>query len=186
MKRIAAPMIGGLFTSFLMELLVYPAIYKLWRQREVEPMRKAVVGLRWAVAGMAIIVGAGLFAVPRLRQEPPSLFPAYESVRQALADQSLDRAKISALELQKQAVEAKRSDVASSAKALVTASSLDSARTAFAGVSEAMIAYRRAMKADRPAVAYCSMVKHSWLQSEGPISNPYVGREMATCGEFKN
>ncbi len=27
MKRIAAPMIGGLFTSFLMELLVYPAIY---------------------------------------------------------------------------------------------------------------------------------------------------------------
>ncbi|HEX7191545.1 MAG TPA: CusA/CzcA family heavy metal efflux RND transporter, partial [Thermoanaerobaculia bacterium] len=32
MKRIAAPMIGGLFTSFLMELLVYPAIYKLWRQ----------------------------------------------------------------------------------------------------------------------------------------------------------
>jgi copper/silver efflux system protein len=33
MKRIAAPMIGGLFTSFLMELLVYPAIYLLWRQR---------------------------------------------------------------------------------------------------------------------------------------------------------
>jgi len=35
MKRIAAPMIGGLFTSFLMELLVYPAIYLLWRQRGV-------------------------------------------------------------------------------------------------------------------------------------------------------
>src|SRR5215212_3057696 len=33
MKRIAAPMIGGLFTSFLMELLVYPAIYLLWRGR---------------------------------------------------------------------------------------------------------------------------------------------------------
>jgi copper/silver efflux system protein len=31
MKRIAAPMIGGLFTSFLMELLVYPAIYYLWK-----------------------------------------------------------------------------------------------------------------------------------------------------------
>lgn len=35
MKRIAAPMIGGLFTSFLMELLVYPAIYLLWKWREV-------------------------------------------------------------------------------------------------------------------------------------------------------
>jgi Cu(I)/Ag(I) efflux system membrane protein CusA/SilA len=35
MKRIAAPMVGGLFTSFLMELLVYPAIYFLWKKREL-------------------------------------------------------------------------------------------------------------------------------------------------------
>jgi Cu(I)/Ag(I) efflux system membrane protein CusA/SilA len=35
MKRIAAPMIGGLTTSFLLELLVYPAIYKLWKMREL-------------------------------------------------------------------------------------------------------------------------------------------------------
>jgi Cu(I)/Ag(I) efflux system membrane protein CusA/SilA len=31
MKRIAAPMIGGIFTSFLLELVVYPAIYEVWR-----------------------------------------------------------------------------------------------------------------------------------------------------------
>jgi Cu(I)/Ag(I) efflux system membrane protein CusA/SilA len=31
MKRIAAPMIGGIFTSFLLELAVYPAIYAIWR-----------------------------------------------------------------------------------------------------------------------------------------------------------
>ncbi len=35
MKRIAAPMIGGLFTSLLMELLVYPAVYSLWKEREL-------------------------------------------------------------------------------------------------------------------------------------------------------
>jgi Cu(I)/Ag(I) efflux system membrane protein CusA/SilA len=35
MKRIAAPMIGGLVTSFAMELLVYPAVYFLWKKREV-------------------------------------------------------------------------------------------------------------------------------------------------------
>jgi Cu(I)/Ag(I) efflux system membrane protein CusA/SilA len=35
MKRIAAPMVGGLVTSFLMELLVYPAIYYLWKKKEV-------------------------------------------------------------------------------------------------------------------------------------------------------
>ncbi len=31
MKRIAAPMIGGIFTSFALELLVYPAIYEVWK-----------------------------------------------------------------------------------------------------------------------------------------------------------
>lgn len=31
MKRIAAPMIGGIFTSFILELLVYPAIYEVWK-----------------------------------------------------------------------------------------------------------------------------------------------------------
>jgi len=31
MKRIAAPMIGGIFTSFFLELLVYPAIYEIWK-----------------------------------------------------------------------------------------------------------------------------------------------------------
>jgi Cu(I)/Ag(I) efflux system membrane protein CusA/SilA len=31
MRRIAAPMIGGIFTSFLLELLVYPAIYEVWK-----------------------------------------------------------------------------------------------------------------------------------------------------------
>jgi len=31
MKRIAAPMVGGLVTSFLLELLVYPAVYAIWK-----------------------------------------------------------------------------------------------------------------------------------------------------------
>ena len=33
MRRIAAPMIGGVFTSFIMELLVYPPIYAIWKWR---------------------------------------------------------------------------------------------------------------------------------------------------------
>ncbi|MGE0825887.1 MAG: efflux RND transporter permease subunit [Candidatus Binatia bacterium] len=38
MKRIAAPMIGGIGTSFVLELLVYPAIFALWKWRaEVRP-----------------------------------------------------------------------------------------------------------------------------------------------------
>jgi Cu(I)/Ag(I) efflux system membrane protein CusA/SilA len=47
MKRIAAPMIGGIFTSFLLELVVYPAIYEIWRwnfglKQKVAPVAEAL------------------------------------------------------------------------------------------------------------------------------------------------
>jgi Cu(I)/Ag(I) efflux system membrane protein CusA/SilA len=35
MKRIAAPMIGGIVTSGILELLIYPVIYVIWRKREL-------------------------------------------------------------------------------------------------------------------------------------------------------
>ncbi|MGH8101768.1 MAG: efflux RND transporter permease subunit, partial [Chthoniobacterales bacterium] len=35
MKRIAAPMIGGVITSTLLELLIYPVIFALWRERGI-------------------------------------------------------------------------------------------------------------------------------------------------------
>jgi Cu(I)/Ag(I) efflux system membrane protein CusA/SilA len=38
MKRIAAPMVGGVVTSFLLELLIYPVIFTIWKwHREVKP-----------------------------------------------------------------------------------------------------------------------------------------------------
>jgi Cu(I)/Ag(I) efflux system membrane protein CusA/SilA len=52
MKRVVAPMIGGLFTSFILELLVYPPIYQIWKwnfemkRGSVEPSRIPVPELR--------------------------------------------------------------------------------------------------------------------------------------------
>ncbi len=38
MKRIAAPMVGGVTTSFILELLIYPVIFTIWKwHREVKP-----------------------------------------------------------------------------------------------------------------------------------------------------
>lgn len=34
MKRIAAPMVGGVITSTILELIIYPAIYMIWKGRE--------------------------------------------------------------------------------------------------------------------------------------------------------
>jgi Cu(I)/Ag(I) efflux system membrane protein CusA/SilA len=47
MKRIATPMVGGVVTSTMMELLVYPAIYYLWRSRALR------AGPRSALAAQA-------------------------------------------------------------------------------------------------------------------------------------
>jgi len=41
MKRIAAPMVGGIITSFLMELIVYPPVFAIWKWNwEVKPALK--------------------------------------------------------------------------------------------------------------------------------------------------
>jgi Cu(I)/Ag(I) efflux system membrane protein CusA/SilA len=36
MKRIAAPMVGGVITSTILELVIYPAIYIIWKKREIK------------------------------------------------------------------------------------------------------------------------------------------------------
>jgi Cu(I)/Ag(I) efflux system membrane protein CusA/SilA len=41
MKRIAAPMVGGVVTSTILELIIYPAIYMLWKGREIRKIEAA-------------------------------------------------------------------------------------------------------------------------------------------------
>jgi Cu(I)/Ag(I) efflux system membrane protein CusA/SilA len=59
MKRIAAPMIGGIFTSFLLELAVYPAVYELWKWRsEVRHIAPAVDASARKVEALLLHVGS--------------------------------------------------------------------------------------------------------------------------------
>jgi hypothetical protein len=197
MKRIAAPMIGGLFTSFIMELLVYPAIYLLWRERDLPDLDRAdddhqkhhwwqrhaaVSGL----AGVLVALGiAGYMFFPRAEAKP--LFPAYESVRQSLLTGSLERVKSSAASLASDARASEQIEIAAGASALAKSKDLEGARHAFAALSEALIAYRTAASEQpKPQVVYCSMAKHSWLQPKGEITNPYYAdAAMRSCGEIK-
>jgi Cu(I)/Ag(I) efflux system membrane protein CusA/SilA len=50
MKRIAAPMIGGVISSFLLELMVYPAIYELWRGWEMRKFGREKLSSQGIVA----------------------------------------------------------------------------------------------------------------------------------------
>ena len=63
MKRIAAPMVGGMLTSTVLTLVVIPAIYSLWKERVVQ---RAALGATWAGA-----------STPRHLDAPtPALTPA--------------------------------------------------------------------------------------------------------------
>lgn len=62
MKRIAAPMVGGMVSSAILTLLVIPAVYSLWKEREV---RRGTGPLR--VSPQATAIGpAGISPMPAM------------------------------------------------------------------------------------------------------------------------
>ena len=74
-----------------------------------------------------------------------------------------------------------------SATAVAAAADLKTARTAFGDLSDAVIAAGKAegwKDVPEAKVAYCPMVKKSWVQKEAEIRNPYYGSAMLTCGSF--
>ncbi len=60
MKRIAAPMVGGLATSFLMELIVYPVLYEQWKSRWLSGLLATSISacrLEPPIAGPSLLCG---------------------------------------------------------------------------------------------------------------------------------
>jgi Cu(I)/Ag(I) efflux system membrane fusion protein len=67
------------------------------------------------------------------------------------------------------------------------AGDLKAARTAFARLGDAIMAYAKATGAgigDDVKVAYCPMVQKYWLQRGETIQNPYYGKKMSDCGRI--
>ena len=58
MKRIAAPMIGGVVTSGVLELLIYPAVFALWRRRHLPEETRDSMELTEPAATPKTIPGA--------------------------------------------------------------------------------------------------------------------------------
>jgi hypothetical protein len=78
--------------------------------------------------------------------------------------------------------------IAKAATDLQAGRDLDAARAAFWRLSDALIAYSRTTGSPLGAgirTAYCPMEKKYWVQKDGQIANPYAGKKMPTCGEFR-
>ena len=79
-------------------------------------------------------------------------------------------------------------DVANQAEKLAKSMDLKGAREAFKPLSASLIKYLADNKAGIGTYheAFCPMAKASWLQVGKDLRNPYLGREMPTCGEIKS
>ena len=114
----------------------------------------------------------------------------YLSIQASLASDSLQglpqRASAIAQSVQNDSAKALPTDVAKQANSPAKAGDLESARAAFKVLSESLIKYVKANIITGLHEAYCPMAKASWLQVGTQINNPYMGRSMAMCGEFKS
>jgi hypothetical protein len=79
-------------------------------------------------------------------------------------------------------------DVAKQADVLAVAKDIKKAREAFKPLSASLVKYLADNKAGAGKYhqVYCPMAKASWLQTEKAVRNPYMGKAMLDCGEFKN
>ena len=127
-----------------------------------------------------------------LTQSVKSVFDNYLKIESALANESGVGIGFNASAI----ASAVRADsmkmlplkVAKQAEILAGTRNLSSAREAFKPLSAALIKYLADNKAGKGTYheAYCPVVKASWLQKETQIRNPYMGKEMLTCGVLKN
>lgn len=116
---------------------------------------------------------------------------SYLEIHAQLAADKIDDIKAPAAAIAKSAASMGESGkaIATAARAVEQAGNLETAREAFAPLSDAVIAAAKAegwQGLDDVKLAYCPMVKGSWLQKDAAVRNPYYGSKMLTCGEIKD
>jgi hypothetical protein len=152
----------------------------------MEGLRRA--GLVMVLGVVALVQAAA--AAGAAQDRLPAIIAAYLDVQGQLAADKTDTvpAQAKVIVEEARAMGASGQAMAGTAADLAKAATLEDARKAFGPLSEAVIAAASAAGwkgLDEVKVAYCPMVRRSWLQKDEAIRNPYYGKAMSNCGEFK-
>lgn len=128
---------------------------------------------------------------PALMQPVKSVYEHYLKIQTGLANNSLKgmsgEADAIAKAVRGDSMKMLPKKVATEAETLSKASDLKSARTAFKPLSNSLIKNLADHHAkDAYVEVYCPMADASWLQANKSVHNPYLGKDMLTCGEIKN
>lgn len=135
---------------------------------------------------LAMVTGASLQASDAMK----AIVTSYLEIQGRLAADNINGVKPAARAIGEQAARMGEAGaaIAKTAKGMEEAADIKAAREAFGGLSDAVIAAGNAEGwKDVPdlRVAFCPMLRKSWIQKEDAIKNPYYGTAMITCGEFK-
>jgi hypothetical protein len=126
---------------------------------------------------------------------PASIIDPYLAIQTALADDSTENVKANAGNIATAATglgaPAMKIDTAAlqlSAAAEAVPPDIEKVREKFGLLSEALDTYMTGLKlsgGDGVRVAYWPMANKPWLQKGDTLANPYYGKEMPTCGNFR-
>ena len=133
---------------------------------------------------------AGFVRAAALSEPMKAVVVAYLDIQTQLAADKSDTIKAQAHAIGEQAARMGQAGaaVAKAAADVEKATDLKTIREAFGPLSEAVVA---AAKADGWTdvsglkLAYCPMVRQPWLQAGDKLQNPYLGKAMPDCGEFR-
>jgi len=147
------------------------------------------------VLGVGIIVGLVACSAIHVRAAAPSeamkaIVAAYLEIQSQLVADKADtiKAQAHAIGAQAAAMGEPGSAIATAAADVEKAADLKATREAFGPLSEAVVAAAEKdgwTDVSGLKLAFCPMVKRSWLQSQDTLQNPYLGKTMLNCGEFR-
>ena len=132
-----------------------------------------------------LVITAGIS--PVVAAVADGLAQPYLHIQLALANDSMDGVADAAQRIVKEAAKlgATAKSIGTAAASISAAADISSARAAFGPLSDALITYGEEVGFGDLKVAYCPMVRKSWVQENGAILNPFYGSMMLNCGEFR-
>jgi hypothetical protein len=150
-------------------------------------MRKV---MKLAVIGAVLAMGALVASRVEASEPMKAIVASYLDIQSQLAADKIDTVKAQAHTIGEQAAKLQQGGraIATAAVDVEKAADIKAVREAFGPLSAAVV---EAAKADGWTdvsglkLAYCPMVKQTWLQSGDTLQNPYFGKAMSTCGEFR-
>ena len=154
-------------------------------------------GLRAQGLGLVLLMASACAPAPMTDKTPKAgsemsraVLDPYLKIQAALADDSMDGVTANAgnIATAAAALGAPAMKIDMAAVQLSSASEIEAARDRFGALSEAIDNYMTGLHLTAPEgvkVAFCPMVHKPWLQADAAINNPYYGKSMQTCGNFR-